>query len=280
MRARPAQLDVHRPGAASAGTCSTARPCPAPSGTCTSPPAPSRTSGTGRAVSSSSASTSAPGGGHVPGGARRVGVVGVDVVGGDGQVAAGAGLVAEQPAEEVQPDHRRQQQRDQRGRRAAHAARGPAAPGRTRRATAGRSPARLPRLPIRLGICACSSITRASRSATAARTSPRRQMPRSPRQPARRTVRAGAGAGGLGARVPSRRCPSPSCTPAAIPSPHNLPCAPSAPRTTTLGDDGVRSRRPGTAVRARGRTTSRPAVPCTGATVRASVTKRAHSAAS
>jgi hypothetical protein len=59
------------------------------------------------------------GGGHRAGGALRVGVVGVDVVRGHGEVAAGAGLVEEQAAEEVEPHAHRQNQRDQRRRRLA-----------------------------------------------------------------------------------------------------------------------------------------------------------------
>lgn len=46
----------------------------------------------------------------------RVGVVGVDVVGGHDQVAAGAGLVGDQAAEDVRPDRGRQQYREERGR--------------------------------------------------------------------------------------------------------------------------------------------------------------------
>lgn len=51
----------------------------------------------------------------LPRGSLGVGVLGVDVVRGDRQIAAGARLSDEQSAEEVGPDDGRQQQRDQRG---------------------------------------------------------------------------------------------------------------------------------------------------------------------
>lgn len=84
---------------------------------------------------------------------------------------------------------------------------------------------RLPRLPIRFGIRACVSITRASSSARAARISPRRQMPRSPRQPSsRRRSRESLRSG------PRPSLPVSVIYACAIPSPHKMPCAPSAPR--------------------------------------------------
>lgn len=64
------------------------------------------------------------GGGQVTGGADRVGVLGADVVADDGEVAAGVRLVAEQPAEQVQPHRYRQQQRGHRGGGAAPQRRG------------------------------------------------------------------------------------------------------------------------------------------------------------
>ena len=177
--------------------------------------------GSASPASSSSATTSAPEADDVPGGGRRVGVVGVDVVGGDGEIAAAARLVGELPAEEADPGEDRQQQRDQRGRRAAQHRERPAAPGCPGPATAGRSPADCPGFPPALGIWACRSISRPSRTASTASTMPRRHMPSGRHQFRRRSAREPA-------RPGSWPCPGSVMYACAI-SLSSLPCS-AAPR--------------------------------------------------